>query len=109
MPGKANAGRYALIAAGCVFMMSAADAHAINRYMSTSMTCAEVGATIAREGAAIMRYQSPRTGMLLYDRYVRDRGFCLPGQASERRFIPTSDQPACPVNRCKEIELPDFR
>ena len=105
---RAQFGLYGLIAAGCL-SMSALDAHAINRYMSTSMTCAEVGAIIAREGAAIMRHQSPATGILLYDRYAQDRTFCQPGETTERRFIPTSDQQSCAVDRCKEIELPDYR
>lgn len=86
----------------------AGDAHAINRYTSTSMTCSGVTAAINREGAAIMRYTS-KSGALLYDRYVRNRNFCQPGETTQRAYIPTRDLPACPVNRCKEIEFYDYR
>lgn len=97
-----------LASALCLSML-AVEAHAVNRYTSTAMTCAEVSATIAREGAAIMRYTAPRTGNLIYDRYVRNRQFCQPNGTTQRVYIPTSDQPACPVNRCKEIDFSDLR
>jgi hypothetical protein len=100
-------GRFVLIAA-CLSLM-AADAHAISRYMATSMTCSKVKATIGREGAAIMQHRSPRTGLILYDRYVKNRSFCPGNQTTDRAYIPTSDLPACPVYRCKEIEFSDFR
>lgn len=102
------AGKLVLAAAGLI-ALATVEAHAINRYTSTSMSCAEVSSTIAREGAAIMRYTSPRTGNLLYDRYVANRSFCEPGQTTKRASIPTADQQSCPVNRCAQIELPDFR
>lgn len=92
----------------CVSML-AVEAHAVNRYTSTAMTCAEVSATIAREGAAIMRYTAPRTGNLIYDRYVRNRQFCQPNGTTQRVYIPTSDQAGCPVSRCKEIDFSDLR
>ncbi len=92
-----------------VLAMFPAEALAINRYTSTSMTCAGVTATISRERAAIMRYTSPRSGAQLYDRYVKNRGSCRPNETLERTYIPTSDLPACPVNRCKEIEFFDYR
>jgi hypothetical protein len=89
--------------------MMTAQAHAINRYTSTSMTCSEVAATISREGAAIMRWTGARTGNLVYDRYVRNRQFCQPNQTTQRKYIPTADVPGCPVYRCKEIEFYDLR
>jgi len=85
-----------------------ADAQAINRYTSTSMTCSGVAAAINRDGAAIMRYTS-KSGALRYDRYVRNRNFCQPNETTQRAYIPTSDLSACPVNRCKEIEFFDYR
>lgn len=87
----------------------AVEAHAINRYTSTSMTCSKVKATIGREGAAIMQYRSPRTGLPLYDRYVKSRQFCASGQTTDRAYVPTSDLPACPVNRCEDVEYFDAR
>ena len=97
-----------LAAAACLSLL-AVEAHAINRYTSTSMTCAKVKAIISREGAAIMQHTSPRTGMLLYDRYVKSRLFCQAGETTDRAYIPTSDLQACPVSRCEEIEFFDYR
>lgn len=91
------------------FALLTVEAQAINRYTSTSMTCAGVTSTINREGAAIMRYTSPRSGALLYDQYVRNRASCQLNETLERSYIPTSDLPACPVNRCKEIEFVEYR
>lgn len=97
------------LALAACFSLLAVEAHAINRYTSTSMTCSKVKATISREGAAIMQHRSPRTGMTLYDRYVKNRLFCSPGQTTDSAYIPTSDLPSCPVNRCEEIQFFDYR
>lgn len=107
MRTKPVTARLLMVATGVLVL--SAQAHAINRYTSTSMSCAEVSSTISREGAAIMRYTSPRTGNLLYDRYVANRSFCDPGQTTRRVSIPTAGQQSCLVNRCEQIELPDFR
>ena len=98
-----------MVAATAGFSLFAAEAHAINRYTSTSMTCSKVKATISREGAAVMQYRSPRTGLPLYDRYVKNRLFCSSGQTTDRAYVPTSDLPACPVNRCEDVEYFDAR
>ncbi len=96
------------LAAICLGFM-AADAGAINRYTSTSMTCAKVQSIISQQGAAIMQYRSPRSGVVLYDRYVRNRLSCQSSETVDRAYIPTSDLPGCPVYRCQEIEFFDFR
>lgn len=95
--------------AAMALSLIAAEAHAINRYTSTSMTCAAAAATISSEGAAIMSHQSTRTGNLIYDRYVRNRQFCQPNETTVRAWIPTSDRKSCPVYRCKEIQFSDLR
>lgn len=105
----ARAGAGLGLAIAACFSLLPAEAHAINRYTSTSMACSKVKATISREGAAIMRYTSPRTGVLRYDRYVANRSFCQPGETIEWTSIPTADQKNCRVNRCKEIEFFDLR
>lgn len=87
------------------FSLMAAEAEAINRYTSTSMTCAKVQAIINREGAAIMQHRSPRTGVTLYDRYVKNRSYCPSGQTTDWTSIPTADAKSCRVNRCEEIEF----
>jgi hypothetical protein len=98
----------ALVLTAC-FSLLAAEAHAINRYTSTSMTCAKVKATINQQGAAIMQYRSPRTGLPLYDRYVKNRLFCPGGQTTDWTSIPTSDQKSCRVYRCEDIQMFDYR
>ena len=61
------------------FSLAAAEAQAISRYNSSSMSCAEVQATVRGEGAAILRYRSTRNPSLqLYGRYVSDRRSGLP-------------------------------
>jgi hypothetical protein len=102
------AARLIVAAAACLTLLPT-EARAIQRYTSTSMTCAEIKATLGRDGAAIMRHQSPRTGILLYDRYVKNRSFCPVGQTTERAYIPSADRKSCPVDRCKEIEFFDMR
>jgi hypothetical protein len=98
----------ALVLAAC-FPLPAGEAHAISRYTSTSMTCSKVQATINREGAAIMQYRSPRTGLPLYDRYVKNRLFCPGGQTTDWSSIPTSDKKSCRVYRCEDIQMFDYR
>ena len=68
----------ASIAAAAV-LSAALPAEAIGRYNSTAMSCDRVQATIAADGAAIMRYRSKRSpGLPLYGRYVDDGRFCGP-------------------------------
>jgi len=79
----------------------AADAHAISRYNSQGMTCAQVQAKLRDEGAVILRYSSARTGVPLYGRYVYSASQCESGQHMEWRSVPTSDNPRCPVRECE--------
>ena len=102
------ASRQACLAA-TLLSLTAVEGHAIDRYTSTSMTCAAANATIASQGAAIMSHQSARTGNLIYDRYVRNRQFCQPNETTVRAWIPTSDRKSCPVYRCREIQFSDLR
>jgi len=109
--GGMGAGTIACLmtAVAAAVSLHAGEAHAINRYTSTSKTCSEVWAIISREGAAILQHRSPRTGLPLYDRYVKNRLFCPAGQTTDRAYIPTRDQQACPVNRCEDIQFFDYR
>ena len=101
--------KFLTVAVAAGLSLFAVEAQAINRYNSTSKTCSQVQSIISQEGAAIMRYQSPRTGVPLYDRYVKNRLFCPAGQTTDRAYIPTRDLPACPVNRCEDIQFFDYR
>jgi hypothetical protein len=86
----------------------AADAQAISRHDPTGMSCGEVKATIAREGAVILRYRSARTpGLPLYDRYVDRDQFCERGEVAFPATVPTADAKACPVYRCQVLDLDD--
>ena len=54
----------------------AAEASAINRYQTTSMSCAKIKAILNNEGAAILRWQSTRNpGLPLYGRFVKSRQY----------------------------------
>ena len=93
-----------LLAFGLV--VTAADAHAISRYNSTSMSCAKVQATIRHDGAAIMRYTSKRTpGLPLYGRYVANRRFCDVDEYTDSVVIRAGDTDRCPVLECKRIDF----
>jgi hypothetical protein len=88
---------------GAVVALIPAEANAISRYTSTSMTCATVQDVIDREGAVILRY-SPRSGasdVALYDRYVRDAAQCSVGTEPRRVSVPTRDG-QCPVLFCRQ-------
>ena len=108
-PSKIGAGKFFLLGLAACLSLPAADAQAISRYTSTSMTCSKIQATIDRDGAAIMKYRSPRTGLPLYDRYVKNRLFCPNGQTTDRAYVPASDTPSCPVYRCEDIQFFDYR
>jgi hypothetical protein len=97
------------VAAALLLSLLASNAQAIERYMSTSMTCAAVKAAINQQGAVILQHRSKRTGVLLYDRYVKNRLFCPGGQTTEFASVPTTDRPSCNVYRCDDIEFFDFR
>ena len=82
--------------------MVAAEAHAISRYNSTSMSCGEVKAIVRGEGEAIMRWQSTNIqGLPRYGRFVRNDRFCGAGERAETSYIPTADVRSCPVLECK--------
>jgi hypothetical protein len=96
----------ALLALGLCLI--SANAQAIARHDPTGMGCAEVQATLAREGAAILRYQSTRTpGLPLYDRYVSDDRFCERGEVAFPATVPAADTKSCPVRVCKVLDLDD--
>jgi hypothetical protein len=94
-----------ILLAACLTLV-AAEAQAISRYDPTRMSCDRVQATIARQGAVILRYQSTRTpGLPLYDRYVRDERFCTMGEERARVYVPSADTRSCPVFICKRPEF----
>ena len=94
----------AILLAACLTLV-AAEAQAISRYDPTRMSCRTVRATIAEEGAVILRYQSTRTpGLPLYDRYVRSQRFCNMGEVRVRTYVPSADARSCIVYKCKRVD-----
>jgi hypothetical protein len=86
----------------------AADAQAISRYTSTSMSCQRIHSTIQRQGAAIMQYRSARNPTLpLYGRYVADGRFCKIDEIADTVSIPAADTKRCPVRQCKYVDPRD--
>jgi hypothetical protein len=97
-----------ILLAACLTLV-AAQAQAISRYDPTRMSCGRVQSTIARQGAVILRYQSPRVpGLPLYDRYVQSPQFCTMGEVRTRAYVPSADTKSCPVYICKRVEIDHF-
>ncbi len=96
-----------ILLAACLVLV-AAEAQAVSRYDPTRMSCGRVQSTIAREGAVILRYRSARTpGLPLFDRYVDSDRFCTRGEVAFPATVPAADTRACPVHRCKVVDLSD--
>jgi hypothetical protein len=93
-----------LVLSALTLAIAATPALAISRYNTTQMQCAAIQSKLAREGAAILRYPSKNVaGLTLYDRYVRDSGYCdYPREYAKRVTVPARDTSACPVRLCKE-------
>ena len=89
----------------CLTLVSL-DAHAISRYNSTSMSCAEARGTVLAEGAVILRWRSAR-GIQRYGRFVAHDGFCDSGERAEPSYILTQDSKSCPVLECKYYDPDD--
>lgn len=88
-----------------IILATTAPAEAISRYSALQMTCSEITAIIRRDGAAIFRYPSPRrTGLTLFDRYVRNSGYCARHQSLQKVYIPSAGG-QCLVQHC--VSMPD--
>jgi hypothetical protein len=83
------------------------QAQAISRYNSTSMSCAQVRATVRGEGEVIMRWRSARSGVQRYGRFVAHDGFCPTAEIAEWSYIPSADRASCPVYECKQYSPED--
>lgn len=57
---------------------------------STSLTCAQAAALVQSKGAVVFS-----TSPTAYDRYVRDRSFCLYDQQLKAEWVPTRDAKQC--------------
>ena len=68
------------------------------------LSCAEAMAMVKAEGAVTLGF-----GGRPPERLVRDRSFCEITEIAELRFVPTRDNPQCPVGyRCREPDYGDW-
>ncbi|MBL8583885.1 MAG: hypothetical protein JNL61_16880 [Rhizobiaceae bacterium] len=77
----------------------AGEAAAIERYTSTSMSCARISQALA-SGPAILQFPSSGGGGMRYDRYFGSRASCPPFQTAVKASVPASDTQSCQVYRC---------
>ncbi|MCO5730669.1 hypothetical protein [Rhizobium sp. SSA_523] len=96
----------ALLSVLSLCLACAGPAEAISRYNSRSMSCEAVQSTLAREGAAVLRYPG-RSGATLYDRYVASNRFCTIDDVADETTIPTRDREDCPVLHCVKRPTPE--
>lgn len=68
----------------------AGPGRAVAQTPSITFTCAQAAELIQKRGSAVLA-----TSPTLYDRYVRDRSFCLYDQETRPEWVPTKDKPQC--------------
>jgi hypothetical protein len=87
-----------------VLCMGATAAAAQARPNSLNMTCGQARQLVLSQGAVVIG-----TGPNIYDRYVRDGGFCLVGEYPSAGWITTRDNPQCVVGfRCRSGPPDEF-
>lgn len=91
---------FGLLASAGLSGLSAAHAQGIQRVDASGLACTALQDIIEAEGAAIVRSRSPRSGMVLSERYVSRRGFCLQGEITRFRSVQTRDTEFCSVKIC---------
>lgn len=89
------------LAVAAFFLLISFDASAIVRYMVQGMSCAEVQDAVDRDGIAIL-YRQGKSGVTLYDRFVKDASFCAAGYTTSRERISAADTDDCRVAKCIE-------
>jgi len=68
------------------------------RLSTPAMSCGQASSLVASAGGIVLG-----TGGFTYDRFVRDRGFCLITEVTEPAWVPARDTPQCFVGyRCRE-------
>jgi hypothetical protein len=65
------------------------------------MSCAEVQDAVSRDGTAIL-YRQGKSGVTLYDRFVKDAKLCATGYTGSRERIEVADTDDCRVTKCIE-------
>jgi hypothetical protein len=90
------------LAMAVTFTLASFEASAIVRYMVQGMTCAEVQEALDRDGIAIL-YRQGESGVVLYDRFVKDESFCRARSTTASERIAVADTDECPVRKCIEL------
>ena len=69
---------------------------------TTTMSCGEAAATVARAGAIVLT-----TGEHTYERFVAANTFCLGGEIAEPGIAPAADSERCQVGYvCRAADSP---
>jgi hypothetical protein len=84
-----------------IFSVVSFDASAMVRYMVEGMSCADMHEALERDGRAIF-YRRGKTGVTLYDRFVKDESLCPAGYTGTTEHIEAADTDACRVTKCIE-------
>ncbi|GJD32093.1 hypothetical protein PMNALOAF_3358 [Methylobacterium adhaesivum] len=71
--------------------------------ITSRMMCTDAMALVKRQGAVVLD-----TGQATH-RFVRDRSFCEITEIADLQFVPTRDNPECPIGyRCREPGYGDW-
>ena len=97
----------ALLFAHLAAVAAGVEAHAQSRpprgSMTARMTCSEAMALVKNEGDVIIAAGAAP------ERFVSNPGQCSGAEIAELRFVPTRDNPQCPVGyRCKSPDFEDW-
>lgn len=102
---RPDLGRRALAPALIGLAMAGPPSGADARPATTAMTCAAAAALVARSGGIVLD-----TSASTFDRYVSDRRFCMPDEATRPAFERTRDNPQCFIGyTCFEPERDRWR
>lgn len=84
---------------------AATPAEAQNRPLTRAMSCAAAQNLVSSRGAIVLN-----TDQFIYDRYVRNAGFCPNQQTTRAAMVPTKDNANCFIGfTCTEIEIDNWR
>jgi hypothetical protein len=94
-----------LIYSAIVLVSMSSGALAQSNPLTLRMSCNGARALVATQGAIVLN-----TGPATYDRYVSGYGRCVLGEVPGPAWVPTADNPQCPIGyRCEERTRPSGR
>ncbi|WP_147044698.1 hypothetical protein [Methylobacterium gnaphalii] len=89
---------------GVLALGQVAPVAAQQRLATNRVSCTDAKALVKQDGDVVLA-----TGPGQSERIVADRGYCEISEIAELRFVPTRDNPQCPVGyRCKAPEFEDW-